>query len=69
MLSITKDLEVARAELSKFELTIEQMRAENNKLMAKASLEDEVLTLATSLRTAHDDIRQVSLSEMRHLFA
>uniref|UniRef100_A0A9J2P6S3 C2 NT-type domain-containing protein n=1 Tax=Ascaris lumbricoides TaxID=6252 RepID=A0A9J2P6S3_ASCLU len=58
VLSITKDLEVARAELSKFELTIEQMRAENNKLMAKASLEDEVLTLATSLRTAHDDIRQ-----------
>uniref|UniRef100_A0A914ZJR1 Nucleoprotein TPR n=1 Tax=Parascaris univalens TaxID=6257 RepID=A0A914ZJR1_PARUN len=56
MLTVTKDLEVARAELSKFELTIEQMRAENNKLMAKASLEDEVLTLATSLRTAHDDI-------------
>ncbi|MCP9264428.1 Viral A-type inclusion protein repeat-containing domain protein [Dirofilaria immitis] len=53
---LTKDLEEVRAALGDANAILEKFKTENEKLLAKASLEDEVLTLATSLQSARDDI-------------
>lgn len=54
---LAKDLEDVRAALADSKAILEKFKKENEKLSAKASLEDEVLTLATSLQSARDEIR------------
>ncbi|VDO74944.1 unnamed protein product [Onchocerca flexuosa] len=53
---LTKDLEEVRGALADANAILEKFKAENAKLSAKASLEDEVLTLAKSLQSARDEI-------------
>ncbi|VDK49359.1 unnamed protein product [Gongylonema pulchrum] len=54
--ALEKDLEEVRSALAISKSDVEKFRAENEKLLAKASLEDEVVTLATSLQSARDEI-------------
>lgn len=56
---MTKELEELRCALADMNVILETSKAENEKLLAKASLEDEVLTLATSLQSARDEIRSI----------
>ncbi|VDN85979.1 unnamed protein product, partial [Brugia pahangi] len=53
---LTKELEEVRTAFADTSALLETFKAENEKLSAKASLEDEVLTLATSLQSARDEI-------------
>uniref|UniRef100_A0A1I7VXL6 GRIP domain-containing protein n=1 Tax=Loa loa TaxID=7209 RepID=A0A1I7VXL6_LOALO len=53
---LMKELEEVRAAFIDTNAILETFKAENEKLLAKASLEDEVLTLATSLQSARDEI-------------
>uniref|UniRef100_A0AAF5PSH3 Uncharacterized protein n=2 Tax=Wuchereria bancrofti TaxID=6293 RepID=A0AAF5PSH3_WUCBA len=53
---LTKELEEVRTAFADTSALLEIFKAENEKLSAKASLEDEVLTLATSLQSARDEI-------------
>ncbi|VDK81412.1 unnamed protein product [Onchocerca ochengi] len=53
---LAKELEEVRAALAEANAILEKFKVENEKLSAKASLEDEVLTLATSLQSARDEI-------------
>lgn len=59
-----KDLEEVRAALADSKVILEKFRAENEKLSAKASLEDEVVTLATSLQSAREEIRFAKFSSI-----
>ncbi|KAL3985975.1 hypothetical protein ACH3XW_40865 [Acanthocheilonema viteae] len=53
---LTKELEEVRSAFADANRILETFKAENEKLLTKASLEDEVLTLATSLQSARDEI-------------
>uniref|UniRef100_A0A0R3RRG7 GRIP domain-containing protein n=1 Tax=Elaeophora elaphi TaxID=1147741 RepID=A0A0R3RRG7_9BILA len=53
---MAKELEEVHSALADTNGILETFKAENEKLTAKASLEDEVLTLATSLQSARDEI-------------
>ncbi|CAG9531015.1 unnamed protein product [Cercopithifilaria johnstoni] len=53
---LMKELEEVRSTLAVANKNLETFKAEYEKLLAKASLEDEVLTLATSLQSARDEI-------------
>ena len=57
MSTLAKELEQARTEALKAKKTLENLEAANAKLLAKPNLEDEVLTLATSLQSAREETR------------
>lgn len=59
---LTNELEQLRAAFADTTTILQTFKAENERLLAKASLEDEVLTLATSLQSARDEIRFVLFS-------
>ena len=51
------ELEEAKAHLVKQQKTSEDLEIENKRLLAKANIEEEVVTLATSLQSEREEKR------------
>lgn len=55
--SLSLELEEAKAHLVKQQKTSEDLEIENKRLLAKANIEEEVVTLATSLQSEREEKR------------